>query len=891
MLWKLVWNNIRKNKKRSLSVIFGIAIIATAIFTTIIFLASYQQYMINVVKEKNNWEAKISNISKETANKIENNPEITQVSKTCLIAEETIESNIYMDYIIKLYSCDQPGLENLNFQLKTGKLPQNAKEIAISQNQDNSENLFIGQKGYQLGEKITLNNQEYTIVGILESSPYDQSSLIKQVYGAITYWDEEITQNLPMDIYVSYQSLEKIEETNQQIIKEEGIQDSQITYNKPLLQYHLIEVKGQNAENTSNLILGGVPSNEFKQTMHIIGIGTLGVLGIIGFIVLYEIFYLFISSRQKEMGTLRSIGFTKKQIVKMLLLEELVLASFAIGIAFLISNGLIKGIFAILNPLSEKLILSDRTFFAINTQVKLTLYYHGKAILISILYLVITMWIANILPIKQAKKVQPIEAIKSSPRQIKNIKNKKHKSHQLFGIEGKIASQYRKANRKNTILIITAIAITNMVFIIISNYIENIGAYITTENRNYNYLIYVKSEEDYKKLKEEIEKENLADSYYTRESITQFSLKIPEDKIHSELMKFTQTEKGKGFFRDVVERDKLDLKCNIFTILEEQEYKNLLELLNIKELKEQEAVLLNEIDVPRYVKMQITNYKEGETIQVYRKDLLQENQIYDLLSPEMQEWTKKSQQEEKQIEAIKEIPIRLNKVSNTMGKYFTYPDWNSLDNSPIAILVSPKTLQNIQKENIKQEEEYYQSEKSETHQIEMYLQSDKTEILDNYIENNLKNTVKMNFQNNIDSNKSKETFLKILAYSFMSFVAISVFFSIFNMIYADIQARQADFGILKSLGMSKKQIRKMITAEGIYETVFSLTIGILLGIGIFIGIYQIQNKQNLLYDIVISKESIVFCILFTTIVIFSSLGIAKKSINKKDIISTIKKEV
>ena len=149
----------------------------------------------------------------------------------------------------------------------------------------------------------------------------------------------------------------------------------------------------------------------------------------------------------------------------------------------------------------------------------------------------------------------------------------------------------------------------------------------------------------------------------------------------------------------------------------------------------------------------------------------------------------------------------------------------------------------------------------------------------------------MNFQNNIDSNKSKETFLKILAYSFMSFVAISVFFSIFNMIYADIQARQADFGILKSLGMSKKQIRKMITAEGIYETVFSLTIGILLGIGIFIGIYQIQNKQNLLYDIVISKESIVFCILFTTIVIFSSLGIAKKSINKKDIISTIKKEV
>lgn len=149
----------------------------------------------------------------------------------------------------------------------------------------------------------------------------------------------------------------------------------------------------------------------------------------------------------------------------------------------------------------------------------------------------------------------------------------------------------------------------------------------------------------------------------------------------------------------------------------------------------------------------------------------------------------------------------------------------------------------------------------------------------------------MNFQNTIDSTKSKETFLKILAYSFMSFVAISVFFSIFNMIYADIQARQADFGILKSLGMSKKQISKMLIIEGIYEIILSLTIGIVLGIGIFIGIYQIQNKQNLLYDIVISKESIVFCILFTTIVIVSSLGIAKKSINKKDIISTIKKEV
>ena len=62
MLGKLVWNNIRKNKKRNLFTILGIIIIATAIFTSLELLSSYQHYKIETVREKNNWEIKISNI-------------------------------------------------------------------------------------------------------------------------------------------------------------------------------------------------------------------------------------------------------------------------------------------------------------------------------------------------------------------------------------------------------------------------------------------------------------------------------------------------------------------------------------------------------------------------------------------------------------------------------------------------------------------------------------------------------------------------------------------------------------------------------------------------------------------------------------------------------------
>ena len=74
-----------------------------------------------------------------------------------------------------------------------------------------------------------------------------------------------------------------------------------------------------------------------------------------------------------------------------------------------------------------------------------------------------------------------------------------------------------------------------ILLVVTSNYLSNIYAYMATENRNYNYLMFPNNEQEYAKWINEIKNTDLVDSYFTIKSMAQnLSLRVPEEKIHPE---------------------------------------------------------------------------------------------------------------------------------------------------------------------------------------------------------------------------------------------------------------------------------------------------------------------------------------------------------------------
>lgn len=144
----------------------------------------------------------------------------------------------------------------------------------------------------------------------------------------------------------------------------------------------------------------------------------------------------------------------------------------------------------------------------------------------------------------------------------------------------------------------------------------------------------------------------------------------------------------------------------------------------------------------------------------------------------------------------------------------------------------------------------------------------------------------------ISENNSLQIFYKILII-ILTVVGIGIFLIIHNAFGITVLERQKQFGILKSMGMTRKQIIKMILSESLIVLILGLLIGMLFSI--LIGLLFILIINNLLGDILISKLSlsiypsfIIIPIIYITTITFISAFLPALNIAKKSIIETIK---
>ncbi|MCI8621938.1 MAG: FtsX-like permease family protein [Clostridia bacterium] len=113
--------------------------------------------------------------------------------------------------------------------------------------------------------------------------------------------------------------------------------------------------------------------------------------------------------------------------------------------------------------------------------------------------------------------------------------------------------------------------------------------------------------------------------------------------------------------------------------------------------------------------------------------------------------------------------------------------------------------------------------------------------------------------------------------------------NIYNIISSSIVIRKREFAIFSSIGMNKKQQKKMLRLEAIFYGIDSCIYGIIISLVILYLMY-ISLVETRLYLFKIPLKSILFCIVVTYALIYISIKIGKRKLSNKNIIDEIKNE-
>lgn len=146
-----------------------------------------------------------------------------------------------------------------------------------------------------------------------------------------------------------------------------------------------------------------------------------------------------------------------------------------------------------------------------------------------------------------------------------------------------------------------------------------------------------------------------------------------------------------------------------------------------------------------------------------------------------------------------------------------------------------------------------------------------------------------NMNAEVKQEKSMLLVINIFLYGFMAVITLIGVTNIFNTITSNMELRQKEFAMLKSIGMTKKEFNRMINLETIFYSTKALLYGIISGL---LGTFALYKAFSVKMDsgMYIPINPIVISIIFVFILVFIIMKYSINKINKQNTIETIRKE-
>ena len=830
ILKKFTIRNLRLNRKRTIVTIIGIMLSTSLICGVMSLVSSFQQTLINEVKESvGTYHTRFFDVPSDELKYIEDNVKVESYFLTHRIGFAKLEGskNKYKPYLC-VDEYDENALLNNAVILTEGRLPKNSSELVISEHiKDNARVRF------NIGDKITLNVGErvtgdgykasrtqnynpedpesienaiqktYTVVGIMERPDYSIEGYSFPGYTVITYMDK-VGDNA--DISVMYKNPREYKENNKALN---------------------LDGKYEQFVNAELLRFQGVLSNGAMRT--VVGIASIVMFIIVvsSVFVIRNSFSISVAEKNRQYGMLSSIGATKKQIKRSVVFEGIVIGLIAVPL------GIICGVVAIIILLQiVNYLLADnlgRFHFVYNLPV--------VPMLIAVAISFLTIYLSCLIPARRASKISPIEAIRGN-NDVK-IKAKKLKVpgyiSKIFGIGGVIASKNLKRNKRKYRTTVVSIVISIVIFISLFSFIyygDTISNVYYTEMK-YNTAIFLNNV-------------NYAQSNNSLDKVIKLANTDDMSYFYSDEAKMDQKYYSE-YGNKRLENDYVEPYITVFAFNNEY-FKKFLKEIGVSENDYKSGIILVDDFIEEDESGKKTFYN-----------------IYDIKSGDIidLEIPRKTGNQVKVLKKTDKRPMGLEKSYSETGMIFVSMDF----------------IDNI---NEYSDLRMYVNSNNPT-----YLENSLNDLIEN--DDTYMDMTVINYEKWAENENRMVLVISIFLYGFITVITLIGVTNIFNTITTNMILRSKEFAMLKSVGMTTNEFNKMIRLENIMYGVKSLLIGIPIGI---LGSYLIYSSYASSIDAgyVLPLKAILICIVFVFIIVGITMKYSLNKINNQNIIDTIRND-
>lgn len=851
ILNKFTSKNLRLNKKRTIVTIIGIALSTALICAVSGMVTSFQKTLVDLVKvQDGDYHVSYSNVDNSQLKYIENNNEVESYFLTNQIgwAKADNSQNENKPYFSVL-EYNENALKNYALNLVEGRMPQNSNELVIPDHARTN-----GKMDLKIGDTITLNvgtrkSLDGTILtgqdtydsdesesALTQENIVDTTAKTYTIVGVIerpNYGTEKYSS--PGYTVITY--MENAGKTANIFVRYKDAQkNEEITKSivKTLKDNTGVEYETQ--ENKFLLAYEGAASDATMKILYGIAGIVIAIIVVSSIFVIRNSFSISVSEKNRQYGMMASVGATSKQIRKSVLFEGLIVGLIAIPL------GILCGIIAIIVLIwLVNIILGDMLNGA-EFMYSVPLI----PIAISVVISAITIYLSSVIPARRAAKISPIEAIRGNDDikiKAKKIKTSKF-TKKLFGIGGVIASKNLKRSKKKYRTTIISIVVSIVIFISLSTFIEYgkkmTGLYYM--DLGFNISVSDNNIETYKKV---IKLNNIKEYSFFYTDSAQIDLEKYGTEYGKEHNKeITKISSGE---MSTTKKDESDYKTTINIIAYNNDYfKKYIKELGLKEENYKEAVILadDEIQYNKDGSKTIQNYytiKTGDAININLDN--KDKQI-----------TISSKTDKR--------PIGFENTYMSGGYLFVSEDFLEENEKQLGVLnidsSNPTDLENDINNLIKTDRD---CSGAKVTNFDTYVQQQNRMIL----------------------------LISIFLYGFIAVITLIGVTNIFNTISTNMILRSKEFAMLKSIGMTTKEFKKMIRLESILYGLKSLIIGIPLGI---LGSYLVYKAfaQGVEFGFIMPWMSIVISIVFVFIIVGLTMRYSLNKINKQNIIETIRKD-
>ncbi|MCM1388528.1 MAG: ABC transporter permease [Bacillus sp. (in: Bacteria)] len=392
----LAVSRIKYNRSRTLLTAVSIAL--TTILLTAVATSALGLFHLNKMQaqEESNIHATLRELDAKQVEMLKNHMDVEAAEMTEIFA--TVEYDKMNGYLS--YSADiKEGIYHQYGNLLEGHAPERVDEICGSA-------AFFERMGVEpvIGNKITISFRPNG-KGVIETREFTICGLLSQA---------DMSDLHVSDSYISYGAYVSEALIEEFLTPEEREYRANIrVYGETELNYNEIIAKvSQVAQDIGCKEDNVNPNKYYLSVMTDPGTETIGIAGGIALmvivfsgLVIYSIYYVSVITDVQEIGKLKALGATKKQVKRLLVQEGMRVAAFAIPAGIIVGFLLPYFIFPLIFKAAAKTALKGEPSGRVSMFSLPLLLLVAAAVLFAV-------YLSLLKPVKMAAKISPIEAIR-----------------------------------------------------------------------------------------------------------------------------------------------------------------------------------------------------------------------------------------------------------------------------------------------------------------------------------------------------------------------------------------------------------------------------------------------------------------------------------------------